>query len=110
MMTKTRTATPTPHIWLDEIGRAWVDDANVKVMEVVLDTFGLDHWTPEQIFEGHYQRISMAQIHAALAYYYDHQAEFDAEIERQDRMVEELRAQTLDSPGRRKLREMGKIL
>jgi hypothetical protein len=35
----------------------------------------------------------MAQIHAALAYYYEHQAELDAEIERQCREVEALRAQ-----------------
>jgi hypothetical protein len=35
----------------------------------------------------------MAQIHAALAYYYEHQAEVDADIERRNRYVEELRAQ-----------------
>jgi hypothetical protein len=35
----------------------------------------------------------MAQIHAALAYYYEHQAEVDADIERRERYVEEMRAQ-----------------
>src|SRR4051794_5818982 len=75
-------ATPTAHIRLDERGRAWVDDTNVKVIEVVLDK--LAHgWSPEQIAEQHYHRLSLAQIHAAFSYYYDHQAEFDAEIERQ---------------------------
>ncbi len=108
MTTRTKTATPMPHIWLDERGRAWIDDTNVKVIEVVLDRLGPDRLTPDQIHE-EYDRLSLAEIHAAFTYYYDHQAEFDAEIERQDRMVEELRAQSLDSPGRQKLRALGKI-
>ena len=54
--------------------------------------------------------MSLAQIHAAFTYYYDHQAEFDAEIERQSRMVEEMRAKSLiNDPIRAKLRAMGKI-
>ena len=40
-----------------------------------------------------YPHLSLAQIHAALSYYYEHQAEVDADIERRDRYVEELRAQ-----------------
>jgi hypothetical protein len=36
----TKAATPTAHIWLDEQGRGWIDDANVKVIEVVLDKLG----------------------------------------------------------------------
>jgi hypothetical protein len=35
----------------------------------------------------------MAQIHAALAYYYEHQDEVNADIERRDRYVEDLMAQ-----------------
>jgi uncharacterized protein (DUF433 family) len=104
----TFTATPTAHIRLDERGRAWIDDTNVKVIEVVLDKLGYG-LTPEQIFEEHYRRLSLAQIHAAFSYYYDYQAEFDAEIERQAQEVEALRAQNLDSPIRQKLRALGKI-
>jgi hypothetical protein len=51
----------------------------------------------------------MAQIHAALSYYYDHQAEFDAEIERQLQEYDELRAKVEDSPLRQRLRAMGKL-
>ncbi len=103
-----KTATPTAHIWLDERGRAWIDDTNVKVIEVVLDKVG---WglTPEQMMEAHPGMFTLGQIHAALSYYYDHQAEYDAEIERQHREVEELRRQSLNSPGRQKLRALGKI-
>ena len=103
-----KTPTPTAHIWLDDSGRAWIDDTNVKVIEVVLDKLG-GGLSPEEIFEEHYRKISLAQIHAAFSYYYDHQAEFDAEIARQVQLVDELRAKSLDSPGRQKLRALGKI-
>jgi len=38
--------------------------------------------SPEEI-HFQYPHLSLAQIHSALAYYYDHQAEFDTEITRQ---------------------------
>ncbi len=97
------------HIVLDERGVAWVDDRNVKVIEVVLDkiAYGM---SPEQIYEEHYRHLSLAQIHAAFAYYYDHQAEFDAEIERQYREYQALRAaQGNDTPLHQKLRAAGKL-
>jgi uncharacterized protein (DUF433 family) len=95
--------TVTVHIHLDARGRAWIDDTNVKVIEVVLDklAWGL---SPEEIHEG-YPDLSLAQIHAALAHDYDHQAEFDAEIERQLREYEEMRAQAKDQPTRQQLLE-----
>ena len=109
MTTRTKTATPMLHIWLDERGCAWIDDTNTKVIEVVLDKLGPDRLTPDQIHEDH-DHLSLAQIHAAFTYYYDHQPEFDAEIERQHREVEELRAKSLiNDPIRAKLRAMGKI-
>ena len=76
--------TATAHIHLDERGVAWVDDTNVKVIEVVLDKLAYG-WSPEEIHFQHHD-LSMAQIHAALSYYYDHQSAFDAEIERQLRI------------------------
>jgi uncharacterized protein (DUF433 family) len=98
----------TAHIFLDERGRAWIDDKNVKVIEVVLDKIGYG-WSPEEIYEGHDHYLSLAQIHAAFAYYYDHQAEFDAEIERQDQEYWKLREQNQNSPILQKLRALGKI-
>jgi uncharacterized protein (DUF433 family) len=100
-------ATETAHVHLDERGVAWIDDTNVKVIEVVLDktAYGL---SPEEIHFG-YPDLSLAQIHAALSYYYDHQAEIDAEIERQVREVEALAAQAGESPVHRRLRAAGKL-
>jgi uncharacterized protein (DUF433 family)/uncharacterized protein YuzE len=96
------------HIVLDERGRAWIDDTNVKVIEVVLDKMGFG-WGPEKIHEEH-PHLSLGQIHAAFSYYYDHQADFDAEIERQDREYQAGRAaQGNDTPLHRKLRAAGKL-
>ena len=104
-------AIPSPaqsHIHLDERGVAWVDDRNVKVIEIALDM--ISHGAnAEQIFDMHDGYLSMSQIHAALSYYFDHQSEIDTEIERQVREDEEARLKNLNSPVRRKLRALGRI-
>lgn len=41
-----------PHIRLDARGVAWIDDANVKVIEVVLDRLAYG-WSPEEIHFQH---------------------------------------------------------
>ena len=86
----------SPEIRQDQRGVAWIDDTNVKVIEVVLDRLAYG-WSPEEI---HFQHpgLSLAQIHAALAYYYDHQAQLDAEIARQEQEVGRLREEARDSP------------
>lgn len=96
------------HIALDGRGVAWIDDTNVKVLEVVVDRLAWE-WSPEAIHRQH-PELSLAQIHAALSYYYDHQAELDEEIARQTREVEALRtAQGNNSLVHRKLRASGQL-
>jgi uncharacterized protein (DUF433 family) len=102
------TPSGTAHILLDEQGRAWIDDTNVKVIEVVLDKLGYG-LSPEEMLAEHPGMFTLGQIHAAFSYYYDHQAEFDAEIERQRKEVEAARLANLNSPIHQKLRELGKI-
>lgn len=96
-----------PHIWLDERGVAWIDVTNTKVVEVALDMIA-HGWSPEEIHFQH-AHLSLAQIHAALGYYYDHKAEFDDHIRRSLREVERLRAEAGESPIRKRLRELGKL-
>ena len=88
--------TGAPHVTRDDRGVAWIDDTNVKVIEVVLDRLAYG-WSPEEIHFQH-PRLSLAQIHAALAYYYDHQTKLDSEIARQHDEVRRLRAEAGDSP------------
>ena len=97
----------TPHIRLDDRGVAWIDDTNTKVIEVVLDMVA-HGWSPEEIHFQH-PHLSLAQIHAALGHYYDHQAELDVQIQRSVKNVERLRAQAGESPLRKRLRESGKL-
>lgn len=99
--------TITAHIWLDDRGVAWIDQTNTKVLEVALDMIA-HGWSPEEI---HFQHpdLSLAQIHAALGYYYDHKENMDAQVQASLQHVDRLRAQAGESPLRKRLREMGRI-
>jgi hypothetical protein len=73
----------------------------VKEIELALDK--LAHgWSPEEMHFQH-PHLSLAQIHTALAYYYDHQADLDAEIERRLAYANELAERSRESPLRKKL-------
>jgi uncharacterized protein (DUF433 family) len=90
----------TTHIEIDESGVAWIAGANTKVIEVALDKIAYG-WSPEEIHFQH-PHLSLAQIHSALAYYYDHQQEIDSEINRRRREAEKMAARDR-SPLRKKL-------
>ncbi|MEK9140747.1 MAG: DUF433 domain-containing protein [Nitrospirota bacterium] len=97
----------TAHIQLDNAGVAWIDDSNVKVIEVAMDK--LAHgWNPEEIHFQH-PHLSLAQIHAALSYYYDHQHDIDRAIEKELQEVESMAQQVSQSPLRRRLRAIGQL-
>lgn len=96
-----KTVEKLPHLSLDEQGRPWIDNTNVKVIEVVLDHLAYG-WNAEAIQENH-PHLSLAQVYAALAWYYDHQAEMDAEIEQQDERIRALRGAAAPSPLQRRL-------
>jgi len=95
------------HVRLDKRGVAWIDDTTTKVVEVALDQIA-HGWSAEEIHFQH-PHLSLGQIHAALAYYYDHKAEFDTEIRGSLEHVEQLRAEVGESPIRKKLRALGKL-
>ena len=80
--------------------RGW--KKNVKAIEVLLDHLA-DGWSADAIHEQH-PDLSLAQIHSALAFYYDHSAEFDAQIARQKEELKALRAATGESSLQKRLR------
>ena len=92
---------PTTHIRVDKAGVAWIDDTNVKVVEVILDHLAYGH-SPEETHLQH-PHLSLAQVYAAYAYYFDHQPRLDAEIERRYRRSELLRAGAGPQPSRKRL-------
>ncbi len=67
------------HIVLDERRVPIIAGTTMKVVELVEERMA-HGWSPEEL---HFQHpyLSLGQIHSALAYYFDHQAELDADIE-----------------------------
>jgi uncharacterized protein (DUF433 family) len=99
-------AITTTHIEIDENGVAWIGNTKVKVIEVVIDK--IVHGSSPEEMHFQYPHLSLAQIHAALAYYYDHQAALEAEIEQRWQESDKLAKQISDSPLRQKLLEFKK--
>jgi uncharacterized protein (DUF433 family) len=89
------------HIVVDTKGIPRIAGSRSRVVDVVLDTRG--GLTPDRIHE-EYPHLSLAQIHAALAYYYDHQAELDAAIQRGSETVDRRRAEFPEAPVVERLR------
>ena len=71
-------------------GKPHILGHRIKVKHVAIwhEQMGM---TPTEI-AATYPTITLAQVHAALAYYYDHRDEIQAEIEEERRFVEDLRA------------------
>jgi uncharacterized protein (DUF433 family) len=88
-------------IAIDEQGVAWLAGTKVKVIEVVLDKLAYG-WSPEEIYFQH-SDLSLAQIHAALAYYYENQFRLDAEIGQRRREAESVATSPADTELRQKL-------
>jgi uncharacterized protein (DUF433 family) len=92
----------TAHIYLDDRGRGWIDDTGMRVDTLVAKVLRNEPQTPAELVE-EYPELTLAGIHAALAWYYDHQAEMDAESDRIHRMVEEARERQKSDPVHQKL-------
>ena len=92
----------TTRIEIDATGVAWIAGTNTKVKEVVLDKLAYG-WSAEEMHFQH-PHLSMAQIHAALAYYYENRTRIDADIQEGERLVAALKAQAPPSLLQEKLR------
>jgi len=73
------TALQYPHI-LHESGHSACLERwpRVRVAQIAMDHFGRG-WSSEEIAR-QYPHLAPAEIHSALAYYFDHQEEIDREI------------------------------
>ena len=73
-------------------GKPRIDGHRIKVEHIAVchERMGL---SPDEIVNSH-PTITLAQVHAAPAYYYDHKDEIDADIEEGKRFVEELKAES----------------
>jgi len=101
------TTVTASHIALDDRGVAWIEGTSTKVIEVALDHIA-HGWSPAEIHWQH-PHLSLSAIYSALAYYHDHQAEFDVEIDRQSATYKQALAQSANSPLRQRLHAAGKL-
>lgn len=100
--------TPSSHVRVDEAGRAWVDGTSYKVLDIVAD-HTVHGFSPAEIQYQHYRELTLAQIHSALAYYYDHRTELDEAIQREVSAIDRARATAGESPAVKRLRTEGKL-
>ena len=82
---------PINHISLNEQGVAYIAGTTLKVAFLVID---VQTWklSVEQIQEN-YPSLSLSQIYAALAYYYDHKFVIDTQIREETEEYERLRVE-----------------
>jgi len=80
-------------------GRACLSGTRIRVQDVAaLSEF--QGMSPDEIVAG-YPQISLADVHAALAYYHDHRTEINRQMTEDDHFVDAIRSGTL-KPGRGK--------
>lgn len=84
------------HVVVDEQGVPWIEGANTKVVELIAEVKAYG-WSPEELAYQH-PHLNLAQVHSALAYYWDHRAEIDADYERREELAESIRQEIGQHP------------
>ena len=84
------------HILLNEDRVPMIAGTTTKVIELVLDHLAYG-WSPEELHFQH-PHLTMGHIHSALAYYWDHKAELDQDIERRLQSVDRMQQTTTPTP------------
>ena len=103
----TLAATTYEHIVIDQEGVPVIAGANTKILQLVVDMMAHGSSPEEMRFQ--YPHLSFGQIHSALAYYWDHKEEIDADIERRFERVERWRREAGPSKPVARLRERGAL-
>ena len=93
------------HVQLDASGVPYIAGTTMKVIELVMAQVA-HGWSPEEL---HFQHpyLTLGQIYSALAYYWDHKAELDADIEQRWQWAEQARQAAGPSSLLSKLRAQG---
>ncbi len=84
------------HIAIDEDGIPYILGTTMKVIELIKLKFAYG-WSPEELLFQH-PYLTLGQIHAALAYYWDHTEELEKDIEARSQRIKKLKKMTPDSP------------
>ncbi len=81
--------TSYPYITKDSAicgGKACIKSTRIRVLDIVAATERLA-LSPDEVCD-QYPELTLAQVHCALAYYYDHKEQIQTEIESEQNAVE----------------------
>lgn len=101
-MATTRETASYAHITRDPMvcgGAACIDGTRVRVMDVV--SLLKQGYAPEQMCDVFSLHLTLGQVHAALAYYYDHVEEVEAAFLEEDEIDAESERRRVDYLKRR---------
>ena|SRR6266404_9178771 len=77
----------------------------IRIAQIVVDY--LNHgWSADEICI-HYPHLKPAEVHSAMAYYFDHKSEIDGEIAEEQGLIEESRRNAPSTPAELRLRTQG---
>jgi uncharacterized protein (DUF433 family) len=83
-------------------GKACIDGTRIRVLDIVgLRQRGFE---PEEMLNMYAVPLSLAQVHAALAYYYDHPDEIETSIREGRKLVARIRRYQVPLPRHRRAR------
>jgi len=72
-------------------GKPRIKGTRIKVQHVAVE-YEYMGWMPDKICDAH-PHLTLAQVHAALAYYYDHKPQIDADMRADEDFISQLRHQ-----------------
>jgi hypothetical protein len=100
------TAATYPHIVKIEGSPAHLERMpRIRVAQIVMNYLDLGKSVDEICL--HYPHLERAEVHSAMAYYFDHQAEIDAEIAGEQKMIEESYKNAMPTPFENRMRALG---
>lgn len=70
-------------------GQPRIAGTRIKIQHIILEYERLG-WTPDQICDAH-PELKLADVHSAMAYYYDNKKEIDECIQKDEEFIEKLR-------------------
>ena len=101
------TTTEYKYVELDEKNTPIITGTTMKVVELMTSVKAYS-LSPEELLES-YAHLTLSKIYSALAYYWDHKQELDADMQRRFEYAEKLRLEAGESPLAKKLRAQGLI-
>ena len=76
-------------------GRARIQGTRISVTNVVTSC-RVEGWSPEE-YQANFDWVSLADIYASFAYYYDHREELEAQLVEDDEFAERFRREHPDT-------------